>query len=153
MILIIYLCLCFFSLTISHYSPLILLQNQLDAVASYSNKWGLKINVNITKICIFEKRKSNHNFVWKINDEIVEVVHKFKYLGVSFSYNGSMKHAVNVLNQQTLRAFNHLLSLFYRVKMGVKTKLTMFNTLVVPILLYCLDVWGVYNHKDIDNYI
>ena len=27
----------------------------------------------------------------------------------------------------------------------------MFDTLVVPILLYCSDVWGVYNHKDIDN--
>ena len=49
------------------------LQNQLDTVASYSNKWGLKINVNKTKICIFEKRKSNHNFVWKINEEIVKV--------------------------------------------------------------------------------
>jgi len=98
-----------------------------------------------------KKRKSNHNFVWKINDEIVEVVDKFKYLGVTFSYNGSMKHAVDVLNQQALRAFNHLLSLFYRVKMDVKTKLTMFDTLVVPILLYCSDVWGVYNHKDIDK--
>jgi len=39
------------------------LQNQLDAVASYSNMWGLKINVNKTKICIFEKKKSNHHFV------------------------------------------------------------------------------------------
>ena len=27
------------------------LQNQLDAVASYSNKWGLKINVNKNKKC------------------------------------------------------------------------------------------------------
>ena len=52
-----------------------------------------------------------------------------------------MKHAVDVLNQQNLRAFNHLLSLFYRVKMDVKTKLTMFDTLVVPSLSYCSDVW------------
>jgi len=45
---------------------------------------------------------------------------KFKYLGVTISYNGSMKHAVDVLKQQ---AFNHLLSLFYRVQMDFKTKL------------------------------
>jgi len=52
--------------------------------------------------------------VWKTNNEIVEVVDKFKYLEVTFSYNGSMKHAVDVLNQQALKAFNHLLSfLFY----------------------------------------
>jgi len=35
--------------------------------------------------------------------------------------------------------------------MDVKTKLPMFDTLVVPILLYCSDVWGVCNHKDIDK--
>ena len=35
------------------------------------------MNVNKTKICIIEKRKSNHTFVWKINDGIVEVVDKF----------------------------------------------------------------------------
>jgi len=62
-----------------------------------------------------------------------------------------MKHAVDVLNQQALRAFNHLLSLFYRVKMDVITKLNMFDIQVVPILLYCSDVWGVYNPKVIDN--
>ena len=53
-----------------------------------------------------------------------------------------MKHAVYVLNQHAL---------FYRVKIDVKTKLTMFDTLVVPILFYCSDVWGVNNHKDIDT--
>ena len=47
-----------------------------------------------------------------------------------------MKHAVNALNQQALRAFHHLLSLFYRVKMEVKTKLTMFNLVV----LFCFTV-------------
>ena len=33
------------------------LQKQLEAIHPYSCKWGLKINVNKTKICIFEKRK------------------------------------------------------------------------------------------------
>jgi len=79
----------------------------LFSLTSYSNKCCLTINVNETKICIFLKRKINHNFVWKIKYEIVEVVDKFKYLGVTFSYNGSMKQDVDVLNQQALRAFNH----------------------------------------------
>jgi len=86
--------------------------------------------------------KKTHNNNNKTKNQLVEVVDKFKYLGVTFSYNGSMKHAVDVL------PFNHLLSLFYRVKMDVKT---MFDTLVVPILLYCSDVLDVYNHKDIDK--
>ena len=35
--------------------------------------------------------------------------------------------------------------------MDVKTKLSLFDTLVVPILLYCSEVWGIYNYRDIDN--
>jgi len=90
----------------------------------------------------FWKKISNHNFVWKINDEIVEVVDKLKYLGVIFSHNDSMKHAVNALNQHALRAFNHLLSSFYRVKMEVKTKLTMFN--LVVLFCYTVQMFALY---------
>ena len=35
--------------------------------------------------------------------------------------------------------------------MDVKTKLSLFDTMVVTILLYCSEVWGIYNYRDIDN--
>ena len=35
--------------------------------------------------------------------------------------------------------------------MDVKTKLSLFDFLVVPILLYCSEVRGIYNYRDIDN--
>jgi len=38
------------------------LQLQLNALYDYSCKWGLKINVKKTKICIFEKKKSRSRF-------------------------------------------------------------------------------------------
>lgn len=37
------------------------LQAQIDSLWHYSTKWGLEININKTKVCIFEKRKCNHN--------------------------------------------------------------------------------------------
>ena len=37
------------------------LQLQIDNLAHYSYTWGLKININKTKVCVFEKRKTNHN--------------------------------------------------------------------------------------------
>ena len=71
------------------------LQSLLDELYVYSLKWGLKINVSKTKICIFEKRKSRHNFVWSINDENIEIVDSFCYLGVKFWYTGNFTKAVN----------------------------------------------------------
>ena len=45
------------------------LQAQLDSMHLYSTRWGLTINVAKTKICVFEKRKQRHKFVWFINNE------------------------------------------------------------------------------------
>ena len=127
------------------------LQAQLDSIAKYSSKWGLKINVKKTKICIFENRKSNNNFEWSVNDENIEIVDNFKYLGVTFYHTGFMIHAVKILSDQALRAYNCLLTLFNRINLDVKTKLSLFDSMVVPILLYCSEVWGIYDYKAIDK--
>jgi hypothetical protein len=127
------------------------LQRQLDSIAEYSNKWGLKINVNKTKICIFEKRKTVSDFQWYIYNNKIEIVDTFCYLGVVFKHTGNLKDAAKTLHEQALKAYNNLLSVFNRVKIDLKTKLSMFDTLVVPILLYGSEIWGVYNYKEIDK--
>ena len=58
------------------------LQLQLNSIYQYSCKWGLKINVNKTKICIFEKRKSTCLYSWTINQQALEIVDEFCYLGL-----------------------------------------------------------------------
>ena len=127
------------------------LQSQLDAISNYSSMWGLKINVDKTKICIFESRKSRNDISCFIYDKKVETVDHFRYLGVGFLYTGNMKNSIKVLHDQALRAYNCLLSLFSRIPMDVKTKLSLLDKLVVPILLYCSEVWGIYNNRDIAN--
>ena len=117
------------------------LQVMLDSVYEYSDKWGLKINVNKTKVCIFEKRKQVHNEKWNINGENVEIVDTFCYLGAKFVYNGNMKLVAKSLSDQALRAMNNLLSLFTRINLDVKTKLLLFDMIVVPIILYGSEVW------------
>jgi len=45
------------------------LQAQLNSLYEYSMKWGLKINVNKSKVCVYEKRKVNRNIKFYINNE------------------------------------------------------------------------------------
>ena len=127
------------------------LQSQIDAVHRYSNKWGLKINVQKTKICIFEKKKSTRNITFFIDNEIVEIVDDFTYLGVNFSYTGNLSNAVKILHDQALKAYSSLISLFSKVSLDLKTKLALFDSMVTPILMYGSEVWGVYNYKDVDK--
>jgi len=56
-----------------------------------------------------------------------------------------MMYAVKALNDQPLRTYNNLLSLFDKVDMDIKTKIYRFDAMVVPILLYCSEVWGIYS--------
>ena len=67
------------------------LQSLLNNIYTYSNNWGLKINVNNTKVCVFEKRRTKHNFEWFINNDKIEEVEFFCYLGVIFSKTGNLK--------------------------------------------------------------
>jgi len=55
------------------------------------------------------------------------------------------------LHDQASHAYTSLLVLFDKVSLNIKTELSLFDFMVVPILLYGSEVWGVYNYKDVDR--
>ena len=65
-----------------------------------------------------------------ISNENVEYVDQFTYLRVIFSHTGNMSLAVKVLQEQALRVYYNLLSLFERVHLDIKTKLSLFDQMV-----------------------
>ena len=58
------------------------LQTLLNRLHIYSSHWGLKVNTAKIKVCVFQKRRQNINQVWKYNNEELEVVDSFCYLGL-----------------------------------------------------------------------
>ena len=127
------------------------LQAQVNSILCYSEKWGLTINVDKTKVCVFEKRKSKHDCDIFINGRTVEIVDSFAYLGLKFYYTSNFIHAVRALNEQAQKAYHTLLKVFDKVSLDIKTKVSLFDSLVLPILLYGAEIWGVYSFKDIDK--
>ena len=87
------------------------LQNSLDLLHVYYVKWGLEVNIVKTKIMVFRKRgclRSQEK--WLYNNEVLDIVNDFNYLGTVFNYTGTF-----VLNQETiagkgLKALNVLLN-------------------------------------------
>jgi hypothetical protein len=74
------------------------LQAQVDNLQQYSQKWGLKINVSKTKLCVFESRKETYHAEIFINGHVIEQVDCFTYLGIKFHYTGNMIHATKALS-------------------------------------------------------
>ena len=81
------------------------LQEALNAAYSYCNLWKLKINIDKTKIIRFSKRRilNNPPIFW-LNNERVEVVDNYTYLGTTFAFNGKFKEAINKQMLQAQRA-------------------------------------------------
>ena len=73
------------------------------------------------------------------------------YLGVKLVKTGNLRFAVKALNEQALRAFNTLLFVFKNVSLDITLKLSLFDKLVSPILLYGSEIWGIYNYKEVDT--
>lgn len=127
------------------------LQTLLNTLHTYTNKWGLQVNINKTKICVFRKRKTPVTHKWSYNGLDIEVVDEFCYLWMKFVYNGNLKTATKTLSDQALKAVNSLHGLFRRISLDINMKISLFDTMVTPILLYGAEVWGLNDFQDADK--
>ena len=57
------------------------LQHSLNMYERYCRQWKLQVNVDKTKILIFGRKRRQ---TFTLNNKQVEVIDKFKYLGVIF---------------------------------------------------------------------
>ena len=73
------------------------LQNSIDLLSAYCNTYELTVNVNKTKILVFGRKSISPAQIWRYRDHNIEVVDKYKYLGVLFTPNGSFKECANAL--------------------------------------------------------
>ena len=128
------------------------LQNALDSLAEYCNKWKLTVNTNKTKIMVFRNGgclPNNLNFVY--NNSIIEIVSKFCYLGVVFTSGGSNSETQKTLSGQALKAVFTLNKYLYNfTSLSPSHKLDLFDKLVTPILNFASEVWGFHKAPDVD---
>ena len=74
------------------------LQSCLDSLQMYCDSWKLKINVDKTKVIIFNNGKTDtKSLKFMIHNSEIEIIEKYKYLSVALFYNGNIKHAANHL--------------------------------------------------------
>ena len=120
------------------------LQNGLDQLAEYCDKWGLTVNVPKTKCVAFKQGGIiGGDDRWHYKNELIETVNHFKYLGFVFGSSGKFAKGIDALEIQAKRALFGLKSIFQRhPEMLPKTQLQLFNSLVKPILDYSCEIWG-----------
>ena len=131
------------------------LQNCLNALSNYCNKWGLTLNYSKTKVMILPPDKSKV-FLFHYNDVPIEQCTQYKYLGLIITENGKFECAVTNLIERARRATFKLKSLLLNSKLPQSPSLSLhlFNSLVAPILTYGAEVWGDQQNlrKQVDTF-
>jgi hypothetical protein len=119
------------------------LQNGLNILENYCQRWKLKVNIEKTKIMVFGKGRLPNNLRFTYGGQPLEIVNKFCYLGIVFTRGGSFVEAQNTLDGQAQKAIYKMKKYLYRfTHIGVKHTMDIFDKLIVPILHYGCQTWG-----------
>ena len=120
------------------------LQEGLNLLSNYCKRWKLKINISKTKVMVFRRGGMlPRNLVFYYEGEPLEIVSKFKYLGIVFTMSGSFAETQSTLAGQAQKAIFKMNKYLYKFTyLSPRHRLELFDKLIVPILNYGSEVWG-----------
>ena len=118
------------------------LQNCISILEQYCSRWKLEVNLDKTKVIIFNSRKKILINDIQYKNSSIEQVFNYQYLGVNISYTGNLKQASLDLSAKATKA---LFSMNSKIKeystMNIETLLKLFDSIIQPILTYASEIW------------
>ena len=100
------------------------------------------MNKSKSKIVIFSKGKIRNKPVFNFDEEELEIVDGYTYLGTLFNYNGQYKKAIAKQLDQARRAMFNLLNKVRKLELPIDIICDLFEKVIVPIALYGSEIWG-----------
>ena len=120
------------------------LQNQINSLHLYCWHKYLEINSDKTKILVFGQKSTSVTDSWEIGSKSLEIVNKYKYLGTWLCWNCDYKECVSQINKKANKSLCNLQTKIVSLGItNVNILLTLFNTLIKPILIYNSEIWGL----------
>ena len=118
------------------------LQNCINCVKSFASDWKLQVNMDKTKVIIFNKKGTLLEEEFHFGTDLIECTNSYTYLGLQLNNSGCLKHAVDVLYNKCLKAMFKLNKLIDST-IDIKTILHIFDHTIKPIILYGSEIWGL----------
>ena len=133
------------------------LQSALNKLTGYCAKWDLDINIEKTKVMIFNKSgRIIKKYKFLIKDTQIGITDTYKYLGTIFKPSGTFSAAVKHLVNKAKKAIFSINNIFPQNRLSLTENLKMFDACIKPILLYNSEVWGLekilHDRKRIEKY-
>lgn len=120
------------------------LQRKIDELRINAGKMGLEINAN--KTCIMKIKSTDQRNI-QIEENVIENVSEFNYLGSVISNKGGCKNDIKRRIGRAQYTFNSMIKIWLTKELSLKTKIRLFNSNVKSILLYGCESWSM-NKKE-----
>ena len=127
------------------------LQDGLDSLKQYCDKWGLKVNIAKSKVMMSRPAMRTRQEQFFYDGSALDNVNHFCYLGLEINYNGRWTVAIHTLAmkaKKTLFGVNRMLA---KHILPISDRIRIFNTVVEPILLYGAELWGGSKAMDVNK--
>ena len=128
------------------------LQRSLNKLSAYAKQKCLTINTKKSITMIFNLPGRHIKKQFNIEGKKLESVNTFCYLGFDVKSSGTVKHAMNTLNEKAKKALRPLMCAVARFNISPKTTMRLFHTFISPIILYNVENWGLMTDKKLENF-
>ena len=129
------------------------LQDHLNKLSEFCAFWGLHINTLKTKCMVINRGNRLCNLNINIQNEVIENVKSFKYLGFTIGAKNCSFNSTPVdLSTKAKRAIFALNNKIKLSLLPIKLALKIFMTQISPILLYGSEIWGPYLNHDYQSW-
>ena len=114
------------------------LKSLLMKAKEESEKAGLKLNIQKTKIMVSGSITS-----WQIDEETMETVTDFIFLGSKITADGDCSHEIKRLLLLGKKVMNNLKSILKHRYITLLTKVRLVKALVFPVAMYGCESWTI----------
>ena len=124
-----------------------ILQEDINSLLRWANKWQMKFNVSKCCILPITRCKQPHSFTYKLGNDAISTVKSHQYLGVNISSDLRWNLHIQDIVAKASRTLNFVRRNLYCCPPDAKA--LAFKTLVRPQLEYASAVWDPYSNKNI----
>ena len=100
---------------------------------------------------LYRSGRIKQNFCWKYDNDVIDIVDNFNYLGVTLNFNGNFNKTQSVLASQCKKSLSCLLVKMKTLHLNVSTKLSLFDTYISSIANYGCEIWGLHPAHELER--
>ncbi|XP_078619529.1 uncharacterized protein LOC144886675 [Branchiostoma floridae x Branchiostoma japonicum] len=117
------------------------LQNLTTKLEQFSGKVGLRVSTEKTKAMEVGDNTNHPPLNISVNNNQVEIVDQFTYLGSVLSNSGDVEPDINCRIGKAAAVFRRLRKVWSTSTISLDTKLRLYNSIVLPTAVYAGETW------------